>query len=210
MADPVAKWQLSGEYFENCNCDVVCPCLVSVKAPMSSRPTEGFCAVMFAIHIEKGRHGDTPLDGLNAAMIAYTPGPMGEGNWKVAAYIDARANEAQGKALGDILGGGNGGPVAAFAPLVTENLGARQVPIAYHVEGKRRSIEIAGIMNAAVRPLPSPRAGGEEMWIAAGHPFNPDKLALAVGESGSTFHDHGMRWDNSGRNGHYAPINWAN
>ena len=22
-----AKWQLSGDYFENCNCNVVCPCL---------------------------------------------------------------------------------------------------------------------------------------------------------------------------------------
>jgi hypothetical protein len=27
---------------------------------------------------------------------------------------------------------------------------------------------------------------------------------------GSTFNDHGMRWDNSGKNGHYAPINWSN
>ena len=24
-----AQWQLSGDYFENCNCNVVCPCLVS-------------------------------------------------------------------------------------------------------------------------------------------------------------------------------------
>ncbi len=24
--------------------------------------------------------------------------------------------------------------------------------------------------------------------------------------AGSTFADHGMRWDNSGKNGHYAPI----
>jgi len=30
-----------------------------------------------------------------------------------------------------------------------------------------------------------------------------------VGEPGSTFSDHGMRWDNSGKNGHYAPIRWS-
>jgi hypothetical protein len=35
------------------------------------------------------------------------------------------------------------------------------------------------------------------------------QLALAVGSSGSTFTDHGMRWDNSGKNGHYAPISWS-
>ena len=23
------NWQISGDYFENCSCDVVCPCLVS-------------------------------------------------------------------------------------------------------------------------------------------------------------------------------------
>ena len=24
-----AQWQLSGDYFQNCNCSVVCPCLLS-------------------------------------------------------------------------------------------------------------------------------------------------------------------------------------
>lgn len=209
MADIAAKWQISGEYFENCNCSVVCPCLVSANAPLTSRPTEGYCAVIFGIHIDKGRHGDTTLDGLNVAMVAYTPGPMAEGNWKVAAYIDARASEQQGKALGDIFGGGNGGPMAAFAPLIAENLGVKQVPIAYRVEGKKRSVEIAQAMHAAVRPLPSLREG-EEIWMASGHPFAPDKLSLAIGEAGSTFEDYGMRWNNSGRNAHYAPINWGN
>ena len=37
------KWHLSGDYFENCNCDVVCPCLISPAAPLTSRPTQGDC-----------------------------------------------------------------------------------------------------------------------------------------------------------------------
>ena len=44
MADQV-QWHLSGDYFENCNCSVVCPCLVSKAAPLTSRPTEGVCNV---------------------------------------------------------------------------------------------------------------------------------------------------------------------
>jgi hypothetical protein len=48
------------------------------------------------------------------------------------------------------------------------------------------------------------------MWANTGHPAAPDKLALAVGAPGNTFGDHGMRWDNSGKNGHYAPIRWSN
>jgi hypothetical protein len=48
------------------------------------------------------------------------------------------------------------------------------------------------------------------MWANTGHPVSPEKLALAVGASANTFRDHGMRWDNSGKNGHYAPIRWSN
>ena len=35
------QWHFSGDYFENCNCSVVCPCFVSKSAPLTSRPTEG-------------------------------------------------------------------------------------------------------------------------------------------------------------------------
>jgi hypothetical protein len=204
------RWQLSGEYFENCNCDVVCPCLVSTGAPMTARPTQGACDVALVIHIDRGRYGSVALDGLNAVVAAHTPGPMANGNWTVAAYVDERASDEQTQALAQILGGGAGGPMAAFAPLIANNLGAKKVPIDYRVSGKTRSVEIRGIMKMAVRPLASLRGEGEEIWAATGHPFNPDQLALAVGERGSTYSDHGMRWDNSGRNGHYAPINWTN
>jgi hypothetical protein len=86
MASQV-QWHLSGDYFENCNCTVVCPCLVSKAAPLTSRPTEGVCDVPLVFHIESG---------------------------------------------------------------------------------------------------------------------------VAMGAPGNTFSDHGMRWDNSGKNGHYAPIRWSN
>ena len=35
------KWHLSGDYFENCNCNVVCPCLVSPSAPLTSAAEPG-------------------------------------------------------------------------------------------------------------------------------------------------------------------------
>jgi len=99
--------------------------------------------------------------------------------------------------------------MAAFAPLIGNNLGAKKVPIKYQIDGKKRSAEIPNILKMAVEPLPTMHEGGE-MWASIGHPVNPNKLALAVGTRGNTFNDHGMRWDNSGRNGHYAPISWSN
>jgi hypothetical protein len=162
MADQI-QWQISGDYFENCSCTVVCPCLVSTAAPLTSRPTEGVCNVPLIFHIDSGRYGD----------------------------------------------GAAGGPMANFAPLISKNLGVRKVPITYRIEGKRRSAEIPGVLHMSVDPLPTAHPSGE-MWANVGHPVSPDKLALAMGASGNTFSDHGMRWDNSGKNGHYAPIRWSN
>jgi hypothetical protein len=205
----MAKWQLSGDYFENCNCDVVCPCLASAAAPLTARPTRGACDVVLVFHIDQGAYDGLSLDGLNVALAAHAPGPMGEGNWSVAAYLDERADDQQSAALGAIFTGAEGGPMAAFAPLIAIHLGVKKVPIRYTVQGKERSVEIPGIMQMAVEPAPTLHPSGES-WTAIGHPVAPDRLALAVGRSGSTFADYGMRWDNSGRNGHYAPISWSN
>src|SRR5215471_11292968 len=86
MASPT-KWRLSGDYFENCNCDVVCPCLVSAQPPLAARPTQGVCDVALFFHIERGSYGELSLDGLNVALIAHAPGPMADGNWTLAATL---------------------------------------------------------------------------------------------------------------------------
>jgi hypothetical protein len=205
----VATWQLTGDYFENCNCDVVCPCLASSVAPLTARPSRGVCDVALIFHIDKGNYGDVALDGLNVSVIVHTPGPMADGNWTAAAYIDERADDQQTAALGAIFTGVEGGPMAAFAPLISTQLGVKKVPIRYSIQGKRRSAEIPGIMQMAVEPIPTMHPSGE-IWTTLGHPVAPDRIALAMGSSGSTVADYGMRWDNSGRNGHYAPISWSN
>jgi hypothetical protein len=205
----MAKWLLSGDYFENCNGDVVCPCLVSRNAPLTSSPTQGVCNVALFFHIDKGSYDGLALDGLNVAVVGHTPGPMGDGNWMIAAYIDERADDQQTAALGAIFGGGEGGPMAAFAPLISKHLGVRKVPIQYSINGYARSAQIPGVLHMAVEPLPTMHPSGES-WAALGHPVAPDRMALAVGSQGSSFADHGMRWDNWGKNGHYAPINWSN
>lgn len=206
---PQSNWQISGDYFENCNCDVVCPCLMSTEPPFTAEPTAGACEVAFGFHVDRGRFGDVQLDGLNAALIARAPGPMAEGNWSVALYVDERADERQRAALQAIFTGAAGGPVGALAPLVSTVLGVKAVPITYRIDDKRRSVEIPGVMHVAVHPTPS-IVPDREIWASNVHPFAPERVAIAVGEEGSTWADYGMRWDNSGKNGHYAPISWSN
>ena len=203
------KWSLAGDYFETCNCNVLCPCLISTSPPMTARPTEGDCHVALLFHIDRGAYGAVKLDGLNLVVCASSDGPMGQGNWTGATYVDERADDGQTEALGAIFSGAAGGPMAAFAPLFGKSLGVKKAPITFKIDGKVRSGEIPGVLSMSVEPLPTLAEGGE-IWAETGHPVNPKKLALATGRPGSTYADYGLKWDNSGRNGHYAAINWSN
>ncbi len=208
MADQVS-WHLSGDYFENCSCDIACPCWFSSAAPLATRPTQGYCNVPLAFHIETGRYGDVVLDGLNVFVHVHAPGVMADGGWSIATYIDQRADDKQAEALTAIFSGAAGGPMAAFGPLVSKNLGVSKVPITYRIDGKTRFAEIPGILHMSVDPAQTMHPSGE-MFVNIGHPVAPDKMGLAIGAPGNTYSDHGMRWDNSGRQGLYAPIRWSN
>jgi hypothetical protein len=208
MASTQTRWQIAGDYFENCSCTVVCPCTISPNQPLTSRPTEGACEAPFAFHINSGSYGNVTLDGLNVAMILRSPGIMAEGNWSVALYIDERANEEQSQALQAIFSGSAGGPLAALAPLISTMLGVKTVPITFKIEGKHRSVEIPNIMHMAVSPLPS-LDPDKEIWALNASPLAP-QVSMAVGDQNNTFTDYGMSWDNSGKNGHYGTINWSN
>ena len=201
----MAKWRLTGDYFENCNCDVVCPCLVSTAEPLTARPTQGVCDVALVFHIDKGDYNGVALDGLNVAVVAHTPGPWPRKLDARRLYRGARRRK-QTAALGAIFGGGEGGPMAAFAPLVGKiwaEEGADQI------RDQRQVARWNSRHHAFGGRAPSQRAphrrdlGGAAIRLRRTGSPSPSA-------DGSTFADHGMRWDNSGKNGHYAPINWSN
>ena len=106
MADKKPTWSIKGELALNCSCDVFCPCVVALgKAP----PTEGYCHAWMAVRIDEGKFGRKSLKGLNVALLLDIPGKMGYGDWKAAAYIDQRADDAQYDALMSIFTGQAGG-----------------------------------------------------------------------------------------------------
>ena len=206
----MAQWRLTRRLFRELQLQRrSVPCLFSTGAPLTARPTEGTCDVVLAFHIDSGKLRRRLARRAQRRAGGALAGADGGGQLSAAAYIDERADDQQTAALGAIFTGAEGGPMAVFAPLITTQLGVKKMPIRYAISGKNRSVEIPGIMQMAVEPMPTMHASGE-IWVAAGHPVAPDKMALAVGSSGSTFADYGMRWDNSGKNGHYAPISWSN
>ena len=55
----MAKWQISGEYMETCNCAFLCPCITS---NLTARPTEGDCKFAVAMRIDKGEKDGVKLN----------------------------------------------------------------------------------------------------------------------------------------------------
>ena len=78
MADQV-QWQLSGDYFENCNCSVVCPCLVSKAALLPHSQPRVSATCHLSSTSRAASMTSIALDGLNIALAIQTPGPMAEG-----------------------------------------------------------------------------------------------------------------------------------
>lgn len=197
------SWKIDGEYFESCNCDVLCPCLL-VKG---SKPTEGHCDVVVAFHVKSGKYGDTDLSGLNAVTVIYTPTIMTEGNWTMASYVDERANDAQRAALEKIFTAQAGGPLTRFGPLVAKRLPAKPATINFSIEDGKRKLSIPGITEVEVAGVTG--ADGEQVWLENVAHFASKHLAAAKGLL-SHFSDQGMKFENAGRNGHFAEIHWSN
>jgi hypothetical protein len=204
MAHPV--WSASGDFFETCTCDYLCPCLSS---NLTAPPTKGDCVFAIAFRVNRGHFGDVSLDGLCFVLAGVSPGPMGEGNWKVGLIVDERADAAQEQAISSLARGRAGGPLAAFAPFITSFLGVERKSIRFEKDALRRSVSIPGVLDQALEGVPSPTVPSEPLVLDnCTHPVNKRMaLARATRSVLSTF---GLRMnETSGRNnGHFAPFSW--
>src|SRR5437016_11654634 len=139
-------WQVSGQYYETCNCDFVCPC---VPAQMAVVPTKGSCIFAMAFQIERGRYGAVTLDGLGFIVLGLTPEAMGKGNWSVGLVADARASEEQRDAITAIASGAAGGPMAALSGLIGKFLGVASAPIRFDRSGATWSVSASTLVDMA-------------------------------------------------------------
>jgi hypothetical protein len=203
MANP--QWQISGEYFEACSCDSVCPCPTS---GLAARPTKEVCDAGLVFNVQRGQYGSTRLDGLSFAVLLHTPGPMIQGGWTVGLVVDERASKEQRDALTTIASGQGGGPMAALAPMIANFGGVEAKPFRIESSGMRRSVSIVGMLDIAVEGIPGAKDSEPIYLDNVGHPA-ASRLALAKA-SRSHMHGFGINWDDtSGRNnGHFAPFAW--
>ena len=200
-------WQASGQYYETCSCDFVCPCILG---QMAVNPTNGSCTFAMAFQIERGSYGSVSLDGLGFIVLGLTPEAMGKGNWSVGVIADERASAEQLAAITGIASGSAGGPMAGVSGLVGKFLGVESAPIHFDRSGATWSVTASRFVDmAAAAAMGLNPAETEPLALDhTGHPAS-DRISLAHA-SKSHVEALGLSWnDVSGKNnGQYAPFTW--
>ena len=200
-------WKVSGQYYETCSCDFVCPCILG---QMAVPPSKGSCTFAMAFQIERGGYGTLSLDGLGFIILGLTPEAMGKGNWSVGVITDERATPEQREAITAIASGSAGGPMAAASGLVGKFLGAESAPIRFDRSGAKWSVTASSLVDMAADPAMGldPNATEPLALDNTGHPAaNRVALARALRSHVDAL---GLSWhDTSGtNNGQYAPFSW--
>src|ERR687895_7674 len=142
-------WKLEGQYFENCSCEVPCPCTVSLDLGAD----RDSCNFFLVFQVTSGEVEGVDVSGITVALIGETPKVMAEGNWRVGVLLDDDASDEQAEKLGAVFGGQLGGPMEALGPLIGENLGLERARIEVREEGLRHSVKIGDAVDIEIEDV---------------------------------------------------------
>ncbi len=199
-------WRLDGTYFENCSCDMVCPCTTS---GMSMPADQDRCQVVLAFHVDRGEVDGVDVSDKTVVVVADTPPVMGDGNWRVGVVMDAAASEQQAAGLGAVFGGQMGGPMGMLAPLIGEMLGMQSASIDYVDDGRLHSVKVGDLIDIEIEDFVAPANPGGEVERLTGM-FHPANSTLTVANATRSQVDvFGLSFAYPGKNGHSAPFSWS-
>lgn len=158
-------WEFKSHTYDNCNCSVSCGC------QFNEPTTHGNCQFAYVGTIVEGHYADTPLAGLNWALICRFPGEIAEGNGERQIVIDVRADDAQRTALETIISGKACRPLSnhfsVFGSLCAEDFPTLFLPIEIDVSLERRTaaVQIPGVLTSVGQPIVN-EFNGEPFHIA--------------------------------------------
>jgi hypothetical protein len=179
MGDRIMSYEVEGQLLEVCTCNILCPCWVGED------PDNGTCDGVLAWHYDKGTINGVDVAGRTFVILTHIPGNILKGNWRIVAYVDEGASDAQRNVLLDMWTGKLGGPVADLASLVGEVLGVEQVPITFDVTAGKGRLKIGDAIEAELAPYKG--ATGKETTLhdtifttIPGSPAYPGKASKYV------------------------------
>jgi hypothetical protein len=198
-------WKIEGSYFENCSCDVPCPCTVSFDIGADYDR----CEVLLAFNVESGEIDGVDVSGRTVALVADTPKVMTDGNWKMGMILDDEASDEQAEKLGAVFSGQMGGPMASLAPLIGELLASERAPIEYADDGLEHRIRIGDGIDIEVKDVvPFGVEDGQPVRLEG--VFHPAGSTLTIARAErSKIEAFGLSFHNEGRSAFSAPFAWA-
>jgi len=199
-------WNLEGPYFENCSCEVVCPCTAS----LSLGADNDYCRVPLVFHIETGEIEGVDVSGLTVIPVVETGKYMNEGNWRIGVLMDERASDEQAEKLGAVFSGQLGGPMEALGPLVGEQLGVERVRIEFSSENGHHKATIGDKGQVEVEDVVSfGSESGEPAKLA--DIFHPAGSTLTISKAtdASGLSAFGIDMSNAGKSGFSTRFSWS-
>jgi hypothetical protein len=152
--------------------------------------------------------GDVDLKGLNAALVVSSPKQMTDGGWKLALYIDERADKAQAEALTGIFSGSAGGHLANLGPLVGSVAGVTVAPITFESADGKRRLEVGKYLRGEIEELKG--GDGKTPAVITNAPFGAVTQPVRKGQAGVVRYDHFWKAEVDGTNAFLTEFRYEN
>lgn len=199
-------WRLEGQYFENCSCDMPCPCTVSFDAGADLDR----CNALLVFHVESGEVDGVDVRDITVAAVIDSPKVMTDGDWSLGVLVDERASDEQLGKLLEVFGGQRGGPMEALAPLVGQQLGVERMRMEISEEGRRHVLRAGEAVDVQVEEI-------VPFGVEDGTPAKLDGVFHPAGSTLTIARTTRARWNVFGRavehgprtSGFAAPFAWS-
>ena len=197
-------WEISGSYFEACNCDAICPCR-SIGGQPGGRSSYGVCQFALSWHILHGHAARTSLDDRAVVMAGwYDDDDEPDSKWSVSLYVDDRSDDEQFTVLTDIfLGRVGGGTFQNFAQAIGTVHTVRRATITLSHEPRRWHFRAQNYVTvSATQPVQAPAS------VACGIP-GLDRPGQEVISDQLQVRDGALDWDLRERCGFATDFRYA-
>jgi hypothetical protein len=189
------SWEISGSYFESCNCDAICPCR-KIDGVAGGRSTHGICMGVLSWMIDEGEADGVDLSGETVGMaVRYSDDEEGS-PWSWILYLDRGTDQNRRDALEGIWRGRLGGDAQRHFPWAwkpSELLAVRPVDIDVNHTRRRQRLRIRNQVSVHIRD----RYPGAETvtCVIPGHERDGEELIadeLVVEDDGLSFSYEGV------------------
>lgn len=189
------NWNVSGTYYEVCNCDAVCPCRRHGEKK-GGRSTYGFCDFALSWHITEGQVDNLDLSNLSVVLAgSYNDDEQGS-PWRVIIYVDETGSEQQQLALADIfLGRAGGGTLKYFAANIAEIFAVRAAKIELEHSPHHEKMEVKSFVSAVTAKVDL-----TDQTVSCGIPGH-DKPGQEIIADHFWVNDENLKWEINGRCG---------